>query len=81
MKRTKLFAWLTTAFSLLPLCCKAQTYEQLWRDIDEYVRMDLPASVVSTADKIYAKGQTERNIPQMMKAFIVRAEYRSEERR
>ena len=42
MKRTKLFAWLTVAFSLLPLCCKAQTYEQLWRDIDEYVRMDLP---------------------------------------
>lgn len=38
--------------------------------------MDLPASVVSTADKIYDKGQTERNIPQMMKAFIVRAEYR-----
>ena len=58
MKRTKLFAWLTVAFSLLPLCCKAQTYEQLWRDIDGYVRMDLPASVVSTADKIYAKGQT-----------------------
>lgn len=76
MNVTKLFVWFTATFCLLPFCCKAQTYEQLWRDVDGYVRMDLPASVVSTADKIYDKGQTERNIPQMMKAFIVRAEYR-----
>lgn len=76
MNVTKLFVWLTATFFLLPFCCKGQTYEQLWRDIDGYVRMDLPASVVSTADKIYDKGQTEKNIPQMMKAFIVRAEYR-----
>lgn len=76
MKRTKLFAWLTYAFSLLPFCSMAQTYEQLWRNIDRYAKKDLPSSVIATADKIYSKGQAERNIPQMMKAYIVRAEYR-----
>ena len=76
MKRTKLLTWLTSALCLLPFCGMAQTYDQLWKEVEKYAEKDLPSSIIATADKIYAKGQTERNIPQMMKAYIVRAEYR-----
>lgn len=37
---------------------------------------DLPKSVIGVLDKIYIKAETERNLPQMMKAWLMRAQYR-----
>ena len=51
----------------------AQTYDQLWKEIETYQKKDLPKSVIATAGKIYEKAKHERNLPQMMKAQLVRS--------
>lgn len=76
MKKTRLLGWLFSLFGLLPMIALSQTYDTMWKDIDANVKKDLPKSVINMADKIYQKAKAEKNIPQMMKAYLVRAEYR-----
>ena len=65
-----LMTMLTGMFSSSVL---AQTYDQLWKEIETYQKKDLPKSVIATAGKIYEKAKQERNLPQMMKAQLVRS--------
>lgn len=58
---------------LLPFPVLAQSYDQLWKEVETYQKKDLPQSVIATAGKIYAKAKAERNLPQMMKAQLVRS--------
>ena len=51
----------------------AQSYDQLWKEVETYQKKDLPKSVMATAGKIYKKAKKERNLPQMMKAQLVRS--------
>ena len=59
----------------LPLHMHAQRYETLWKSVEELEKKDLPKSVMEKVDDIYRKASAERNLPQMMKAFLVRSEY------
>lgn len=55
----------------------AQTYDKLWKNVEQFEQKDLPKSVVTEAMKIYHKAKTEQNAPQMMKAYLTAMEYRS----
>lgn len=56
---------------------QAQTYDNLWKELEVLERKDLPQSVISKAMKIYDKAKAEQNVPQMMKAYLTAMQYRS----
>lgn len=56
---------------------QAQTYDNLWKELEVLERKDLPKSVISGAMKIYDKAKAEQNVPQMMKAYLTAMQYRS----
>lgn len=76
MKKVHLLSWLVLFISLFPSILQAQSYDELWKEVEVSQKKDLPKTVISVVDKIYTKAKGEKNIPQMMKAYIVRAESR-----
>lgn len=76
MKKVHLLSWLVLFISLFPSILQAQSYDELWKEVEASQKKDLPKTVISVVDKIYTKAKGEKNIPQMMKAYIVRAESR-----
>lgn len=56
---------------------QAQTYDNLWKELEVLERKDLLKSVISEAMKIYDKAKAEQNVPQMMKAYLTAMQYRS----
>lgn len=74
METNRLLQVLMAIFiGMLPFPVLAQSYDQLWKEVEMYQKKDLPKSVIATAGKIYAKAKAERNLPQLMKAHLVRA--------
>ena len=76
MKKVHLMSWLILFFSLFSSVLQAQNYNELWKEVEAAQKKDLPKTVIGVVDKIYTKAKSEKNIPQMMKAYIVRAESR-----
>ena len=76
MKKVHLMSWLILFFSLFSSVLQAQSYNELWKEVEAAQKKDLPKTVIGVVDKIYTKAKSEKNIPQMMKAYIVRAESR-----
>lgn len=56
----------------------AQSYDRLWKQIERWEKKDLPRSVVNEAQKVYDKAKAERNVPQMMKAYLTLMTWRGE---
>ena len=56
----------------------AQSFNQLWKKVEELEKKDLPKSVVEASQTIYSKAEREKNVPQMMKAFLTMMAYRNE---
>ena len=54
----------------------AQSYHKLWNQVKELEKKDLPKSVIEEAKTIYLKAEKEKNVPQMMKAFLTMTVYR-----
>lgn len=74
MKTSKLLRGLMMIIiGLLPFPILAQSYDRLWKEVETYQKKDLPKSVIETAGKIYEKAKAERNLPQLMKASLVRS--------
>ena len=55
---------------------QAQSYETLWKNVEQMEKKDLPKSVLAKAEMILAKAKTERNVPQMMKAYLTMMAWR-----
>ena len=55
---------------------QAQSYETLWKSIEQMEKKDLPKSVLAKAEMIFAKAKTERNVSQMMKAYLTMMAWR-----
>lgn len=55
---------------------QAQSYETLWKKVEELEKKDLPQSVVEAARNIYVKAEQKKDVPQMMKAFLTMTTYR-----
>ncbi|BEH00469.1 hypothetical protein BSYN_27330 [Bacteroides sedimenti] len=57
----------------LSLSAQKQTYEKMWKEVAVLEKKDLPKSVVKKTDEIYRKALSERNSPQMFKAYLYNA--------
>lgn len=71
MKRWYLFIVLTSLLVGSPDLSFAQSYDDLWKQVEDYQKKDLPKSVMQATADIYKKAQAERNLPQMIKAYLV----------
>ena len=67
--KTRIF--LLTLLCTLAMTFQAQTYDQLWKKVNQLANDDLPKSAIVEAQRIYDKAKAERNIPQMMKAHLM----------
>ncbi len=55
----------------------AQTFDQLWKQVEQAQEKDLPQTAIKLADQIYRKGEREKNVPQMLKAYITRSSFQN----
>ena len=53
---------------------QAQTFDKLWKEVEQAEKKSLPKTVIKLTDEIYQKGEKEKNSPQMLKAVITVAE-------
>ena len=42
---------------VLAITLQAQTYSQLWKNVEQMEQKDMPKSVIAEAEKIYAKAK------------------------
>ena len=77
MKRLFLYMFWMVMIMTVPVVVQAQNYDRLWKEVEELTKKDLPRSVVEKTDEIYSLALESRNLPQMMKSLIVRAEYKA----
>ncbi len=54
---------------------QAQSYESLWKQVEQAQKQDLPKSVVRIAEQIAEKAEQEKNVPQLWKAQLCRNAY------
>ena len=54
----------------------AQTFDKLWKQVDQAEQKSLPQTVIQLTNEIYKKAETEKNSPQMLKAYTWRMKYR-----
>ncbi|MDL2211030.1 alpha-2-macroglobulin [Bacteroides sp. OttesenSCG-928-M17] len=72
-----------TLFSLLfavcmaPLAVNAQSYDKLWKEVEQANEKSRPQTAIQLTEKIYRKAKSEKNSPQMLKAYT----YRSQQQR
>ena len=52
----------------------AQSYERLWKNVEESRKKDLPQTLISQVNQIYEKARKEKNTPQLLKAYLSRVE-------
>ncbi|MDR1004159.1 MAG: alpha-2-macroglobulin, partial [Prevotellaceae bacterium] len=52
---------------------QAQSFSSLWKQVERAEQQGLPQTVVSLTDRIFRKGEQEKNTPQMLKAYLCRA--------
>lgn len=57
----------------LPLRVSAQSYEQMWKQVEVLEQKQLPKSAIQELRKIYEYAKQEKNVSQMMKAHLTRA--------
>ena len=76
MKKIQRFC--TLFLLMIGLCFSAlhaQSYEKLWKQVEQAQKKSLPQTVVKLTGKIYRKAELEKNAPQMLKAYICREAY------
>ena len=55
---------------------QAQSYDKLWKKVEQAQEKSLPQTVIELADEIYQKGMSEQNAGQVLKAALCRDAYR-----
>ncbi len=76
--KTKLWLSLLSLLSLFsfPFSMYAQSYKQLWKELEKAEKADQPQAVIETADRILSKAEKAQDYPQKIKAFLYRMEAR-----
>ncbi len=57
---------------------QAQTYDQLWKQMEQAQKQGKPQTAIELSGNIFRKAETEKNSAQMLKAYIQRAELRDQ---
>lgn len=74
MKIKKICMWVLLCLGILPTV-QGQTFDKLWKQVEQAEKKSLPQTVIKLADEIYQKGVKEKNSPQMLKAAMWRMKY------
>ena len=53
----------------------AQSFDKLWKQVEQAQEKSLPQTVIKLTDEIFRKGEREKNTPQMLKAYMCRNTY------
>lgn len=51
---------------------QAQTFDNLWKEVEQAQKKSLPKTVIKLTDEIYQKGEKENNFAQQLKAYVWR---------
>lgn len=54
---------------------QAQSFDKLWKEVEQAGKKSLPKTVIKLIDEIYRKGEKEKNSAQMLKAYMWRMKY------
>lgn len=49
---------------------QAQSFDKLWKEVEQAGKKSLPKTVIKLTDEIYRKGEKEKNSAQMLKAYM-----------
>ena len=71
----RLGSWLLLVLAGVGSSLHAQSYDNLWKQVEQAEKKSLPETVVKLTGQIYRKGLQERNAPQMLKAYVCRSAY------
>ena len=66
---------LATFFGGIPML-HAQSFDKLWKQVEQAEKKSLPETVIKLTGEIYQKGEKDKNSPQMLKAYMWRMRYR-----
>lgn len=75
MKIKQICAAALMLLGVLP-AAQAQTFDKLWKQVDQAEKKSLPKTVIQLTSEIYRKAETEKDSPQMLKAYTWRMKYR-----
>lgn len=56
----------------------AQSYDKLWKQVEQAQQKSLPETIVRLTGEIYKKAEIEKNSPQMLKAYVWQMRFREE---
>ena len=73
MKNMFYWAGIISILICLPLRVSAQSYEQMWKQVEALEQKQLPKSAIKELQKIYEHAKQEKNMPQMMRAHLTKA--------
>lgn len=78
--KTKIIVFISLLYltCLTPLTMCAQTYDQLWKEVESAQKKSLPQSVIKLTQQIFSKAEAEKNSPQMLKAYITQAGFQKQ---
>lgn len=73
MRNMFYWAGILSMLICLPLRVSAQSYQQMWKQVESLEQKQLPKSAIQELQKIYEHAKQEKNLPQMMKAHLTKA--------
>lgn len=76
MKKSCFLMGLILMFVIFPITLEAQNYDKQWKEVEALQKKDLPRSVIEKSENIFSQAVADRNLPQMIKAFMVCSEYK-----
>ena len=76
MKKSCFLMGLMLMLIVFPITLEAQNYDKQWKEVEALQKKDLPRSVIEKSENIFLQAIADRNLPQMIKAFMVCSEYK-----
>lgn len=71
MKIKQICVMLLVGLGVIP-ALQAQTFDKLWKEVEQAQKKGLPKTVIKKTEEIYQKGEREKNSAQMLKAYMWR---------
>ncbi|WP_291560558.1 alpha-2-macroglobulin family protein [Bacteroides sp.] len=76
MKKSCFLMGLMLMLIVFPITLEAQNYDKQWKEVEALQKKDLPRLVIEKSENIFLQAVADRNLPQMIKAFMVCSEYK-----
>ena len=78
MRKKSIWIILLLIASIIPMKMQGQSYDKLWKQVEEAKNKSLPQTTVKLTEDIFRKAQAEKNSPQMLKAYTARSVYQQQ---